>query len=551
MWSVRQCSQQWLAPEAASTPAHMDHANILLAVSDHSDQHSSSRLLHQVERILRQLHVAQQHGMLPAVFMGELFFAPTSCAVGANPYFSSAAGDNIWAYYFAPVGGYEAGTTMVSSRPARVFVASAGENADNVRPDGAGDADDADDVSDAMDLADATLPLSERVGEAPTTGAANHLTVPIRRRLMDVRRMARLVRQFMRVRPPILVAAARLLQEWRQTSDRLLGVAFDDGGDGTRLRQAQLDRAHRWIRSYTDAHVSTSTSQMRHGVSLVVVGANAAELAWLRQRHSIARVRSQPAPDNATWARLCHTAMPSVPDGPRLRARSGPCVGLREVVDALLLAHCDYLIAGRHDAAEFALWYNPMLHAGHLDLALSREWQRSRLLPRWAGGAWEPPGSMQSHSRRMLRAALSGGGRSRGEDSPSATGIASSAAASDASMPLAVGVEMPRSSSESSFVPGLLPKAMRRKRLPPEPWRTIESGRCGAASPRTRVMTFAECADYARITRKHFLGRSVEAREYPGCNVWQDTQDVEFNDHAAEGRGCNIAPRGHCICHVG
>ena len=64
-------------------------------------------------------------------------------------------------------------------------------------------------------------------------------------------------------------------------------------------------------------------------------------------------------------------------------------------------------------------------------------------------------------------------------------------------------------------------------------------------------MRLAECEAFAVAEKKHFLGRGVDASEYPGCTLWEDTQLVEYNDHAVERTGCNIAPRGTCICWQG
>ena len=63
-------------------------------------------------------------------------------------------------------------------------------------------------------------------------------------------------------------------------------------------------------------------------------------------------------------------------------------------------------------------------------------------------------------------------------------------------------------------------------------------------------MRRAECEAYASRDKKHFLGSSMDKAEYPGCTLWEDTQVVEFNDHVEEGGGCNISPRGSCICHI-
>ena len=66
-------------------------------------------------------------------------------------------------------------------------------------------------------------------------------------------------------------------------------------------------------------------------------------------------------------------------------------------------------------------------------------------------------------------------------------------------------------------------------------------------------MSLSECRAYAARTRRHFLGSSVEKKEYPGCTRWEDTQLVEFNDHkqeAGKAARCNHGGKGKCVCHL-
>ena len=99
----------------------------------------------------------------------------------------------------------------------------------------------------------------------------------------------------------------------------------------------------------------------------------------------------------------------------------------------------------------------------------------------------------------------------------------------------------------TGFVPGL-PPLRRRRASAVKPWQAVTAGRCGTAGAGLRVMSARECEAFATAEKKHFLGRSVDKAEYPGCTLWLDTQLVEFNDHVNEGMGCNLAPRGSCIC---
>ena len=174
-------------------------------------------------------------------------------------------------------------------------------------------------------------------------------------------------------------------------------------------------------------------------------------------------------------------------------------------------AHCDYVVSNGHDAVAFATWYNPQLQAAHLTLDGTTNHSRERL-PVWAGGAWTAPATAPRRAAAMLRALPTVGGQRDGRD---------------------------------AFEPGLAPQQPLHSAAA-SPWAHITSGTCRAA--RARVMRFGECSTFAAQQKMHFLGRSVDVNEYRGCTVWEDTRLVEYNDHDDEKMGCNIAPRGHCVC---
>jgi hypothetical protein len=247
---------------------------------------------------------------------------------------------------------------------------------------------------------------------------------------------------------------------------------------------------------------------------VVVVGASTAELRALRQRHGAQRIRTQ----NAGGAR-------SHPCGVRDASR-GSCRGHREIVDALLLAHCDYLIAAGHPAAEFAMWYHPQLLEAHLDLdkeTLLPRMREKHILPTWAGGMWSFPTGAREQAMKML-------------DALNQT--------TDAA-PATIHIGAPSTSAvKTPFEPGLPPPVPRREET--APWVEVLSGSCNDAS--ARRLRLEECKAYAATQKKHFLGRSVDRHEYPGCTIWLDTLLVEFNDHSDEHMGCNLAGRGKCIC---
>ena len=100
------------------------------------------------------------------------------------------------------------------------------------------------------------------------------------------------------------------------------------------------------------------------------------------------------------------------------------------------------------------------------------------------------------------------------------------------------------------FVPGL-PLAAPKRPDAETSWVAIGKGRCAEA--KARIMTFDECSAHAKAVKKHFLGRSVDRDEYPGCTLWEDTQLVEFNDHkqeAGKAARCNHGGKGKCVCHL-
>ena len=81
------------------------------------------------------------------------------------------------------------------------------------------------------------------------------------------------------------------------------------------------------------------------------------------------------------------------------------------MIDALLLAHTDYLLKGTSALAEFSIWYSPRLATAHLDLQIEGEATKSnayrRLVPLWAGGDAsnsQPPEMSQADALEELQA---------------------------------------------------------------------------------------------------------------------------------------------------
>jgi hypothetical protein len=205
---------------------------------------------------------------------------------------------------------------------------------------------------------------------------------------------------------------------------------------------------------------------------------------------------------------------------------SSACAGRVELLEAVSLAHADYLIdRGGHLAAAFAMTYNPRLLAAHMRLSSTAPATITSFgrLPQWAGGtASENTRSAQKRAQEMI-AALEATQRKRVGNGGSSSEVRS-----------------------DTWLPGLAPP-LPRPAAAEVSWVGIQQGTC--AAQHLRRMNRAECEAYARSDKKHFIGESVERREYPGCTLWIETSVVEFNNHDDEGGGCNLpASRGRCVC---
>jgi hypothetical protein len=499
-WTVEQCAPTSLVPR--STSPHdllLGRVNVLLAIVDQP----RVPFLKQVEQVLLQLHASMQIGMLPAVFMGSTAFVPSACAPRRSPYQDDALGANAWDHHFAPLTRtYAAGDSTAGGRPVRLFVASASDirNLDS-RPKQAAIAR-AGPVAGggAFDDGQAFASTQEADSALGQHDSSRPLTEIARRRL----RMARLVRRFLRVKSVRLRAAAGLLRAWRERNSRLLGIAMATAADS--VRPPRIEALQRIVSAFLHSHGAAA--------QIVVVGASPAELHTLRQRHGAQRLHTQD--DGGARGHPCGTR-----DSSR-----GSCRGHREIVDGLLLAHCDYLITAGHPAAEFAMWYNPQLLEAHLDLdegTLLPQGIEKRMLPTWVGGTWSFPTGAREQSMKMLDALNQTTG----------------------TVPAAVRIgDESTSAMKTSFEPGLPAPVRRREKA--IPWVEVLSGTCHDAS--ARRLRMEECRAYATTQKKHFLGRSIDRNEYPGCTIWLDTLLVEFNDHADDHMGCNLAGRGKCIC---
>ena len=77
----------------------------------------------------------------------------------------------------------------------------------------------------------------------------------------------------------------------------------------------------------------------------------------------------------------------------------------------------------------------------------------------------------------------------------------------------------------------------------------IKSGSC--AGKGLKLLSMAECEILAGQQSFHFIGRTSERNEYPGCVLWEPNH-VEFNNHADEKMGCGGGDKSgrppSCLC---
>ena len=548
-WSVLQCASVPLAPPPSPSGAASPTIDVLLVVSDHNNH----GLFGQVERVLNQLHLAGSRGLTPFVFLGRKVVAsPDSCEIGENQYYDPTAGDNVWEYYFEQVSDYRLGAATLRSRPVRLLFAA---------------------VHDArrhaiMHSGDAVASYFEfqRYDE-------NLHTIRTRIRHMA----AGLVRRWVRVRAPLRHAAHALLLPWRKRSSHILGVHFRGTDKVTHPRiplSVFFTKIDQYLTAHADALVLLCTDDAkdyaafaaRYGAKLVSRGNGYATRNVVRD-----------------------------PSLPRYRK------GAEALIDALLLAHSDFLLKGTSSLSEFAIWYNAHLIEAHLDLqltgaALSSPAYTSRL-PAWFGGprrvaeltakqrddmlrelaapaAAIAPASPVVKTKQLGRRRNSGlpGGKAFGRGRRNgrkgrgwrALGDAGNTPVPDWPRQLSFdphfGLQPAMAEHGGVSLSGLtnLPKLAPVTRSPAQApsgkgsprMVAITSGQCRSISPgRGRMMTPLECAGHAKAEGLTFIGSNAEPAEYPGCVRWESGH-VEYNDHSDETGGCMLGRTARCICAV-
>ena len=356
-WPVLLCGPRPLAPVAP--PVGMSAAgalNLLLVSSDHNNH----GLFAQVERVLNQLHLAESLGIPPVVYLGrKVAAAPWSCDVGENQYFDAAHGPNVWEYYFERVSAYALGDPTHLGRPVRLLLAPA----EDARRHAIRTARDA--VTSYFEFKRYNADLHE-----------------IRTR---VRRFgARLVRRWVRVKPAVRKDAAERLQAWRQRASHLLGVHLR-GTDKVTHPRVPLERFTGAIDRYLAAHP---------GALIVLCTDDAAYHTAMVKRYGGRVVSATTGYQTANIVRD-----PSIDRHEK---------GRSALVDALLLAHTDFLLKGTSSLSEFAIWYNPALIERHIDLQIEGDGAESTTYKALLPGGWAGRSSRRRCSRAATRRTAAG-----------------------------------------------------------------------------------------------------------------------------------------------
>ena len=347
-----QCSELPLLPPRLppSTPVSVAEAavrggiDIYVATSDHSG-HGLFALL---ERVLNQLHHARQLGMEPFVFLGAYsFMEPQACEYARSTYHSPSHGENAWEYWFRQPGGYRLGAATVRGRWVRSLQVS------------------------AVDIV---------AYQGPVTGYGRTDTYDWDR-LSSSRAIAHSLLGDLGanlVRPELRSRALEIFGAWRRRSRHILGVHMRGTDKVVRRKvppEAYFVFIDAYLNTYPDALVLVATDDHAYlqrmkrryggggsqGASQGGMQESSLQGRLVRRRESVV-YRKDPFGEG--------------------RGRGGYLRGEDVLLDALLLAQCDFLLKSSSAVAEFALWVRPQLQSRHLDLQVSDRFA-SQSLPAW------------------------------------------------------------------------------------------------------------------------------------------------------------------------
>ena len=344
---------------AASTNSSDDDAvTVLLVVIDHNNH----GLFAQVERVLNQLYIAQLYNLIPAVWLGPDVFAPIgSCETGANHYHphhlrpGEASDPNLWSNLFERLSSYDPLDTHI------------------LTPGGYRRVRDVHYVR-YRDVLEVRTPFSQ----PPPCGAYHDENGGDFDRRAKQRAACSWLRfSGLRLRDKHQRRVVNELRVWRDRGfRRVLGMHLR-GTDKAVRPKVDLQRfkvlAEAWL-----AHMHAEGGvEGRIGIFVATDDASYREqmLAWFPE-HIV---------NGEAFVRETHNPVRDLASG----ANKDKAANV--LLDALLLAHTDFLLMSTSAVAEFAIWHNPSLHWNSIDLQLpeGRELAamgeaHARRLPRWA-----------------------------------------------------------------------------------------------------------------------------------------------------------------------
>ena len=149
------------------------------------------------------------------------------------------------------------------------------------------------------------------------------------------------------VKPQLRSQALEIFSAWRRRSGHILGVHMRGTDKVVRTKvppQAYFVFIDAYLTAFPDALVLVATDDQEY-------------LQRMRRRYGGKHGRMVRRRESVVYR--------SNPFG---EGRGGYLRGEDVLLDALLLAQCDFLLKSASAVAEFALWVRPQLHGHHLDL---------------------------------------------------------------------------------------------------------------------------------------------------------------------------------------
>lgn len=307
--------------------------DVLLIVSDHNNH----GLFAQVERVLNQIYVAQMYNLIPAIWLGMDAFAPIgSCEHGLNHYHPYNLGvqdanrqPNLWPMLFERLSSYDPLDT-------HVLTPNGYRRVRNVH------------VASYKDILEVKTPFAQ---PPPCSVYHDENGGDFERRNAIRASCSWVLFSSLRVRDVVMRRVVSELREWKSRNiKRVLGVHLRGTDKAVRPR-VELRR----FRTLVDAWLENmkSTGEDDYGVFLATEDHD----YWLEASKWLGPRLVNPK------RTLPHTAN-------AVRDLSMPNKAHDALVDALLLAHTDFLLMSTSGVPEFAIWHNPKLHFASIDLQL-------------------------------------------------------------------------------------------------------------------------------------------------------------------------------------